>query len=82
MITMNDNGALAEYEAESESAQSVPDDTQNTDFTQVACCAFTDEPEKPASRQARADLINDSIDTEEKQPFSLKHFFSRLLGLK
>ena len=82
MITMNDNSALAEYETESESAQLVPDDTQNTDFTQVACCAFTDEPENPASRQARADLINDSIATEEKQPFSLKLFFSRLLGLK
>jgi len=79
---MNDDGALAEYEAESESARSVPDDTQNTDFTQVACCAFTDESEKPGSRQARADLINDSIAAEEKQPFSLKHFFSRLLGLK
>jgi hypothetical protein len=82
MITMNDDSALAEYEAESESAQSVPDDTQNTDFTQVACCAFTDEPEKPGSRQARADLINDSTAAEEEQPFSLKHFFSRLLGLK
>ena len=82
MITMNDNSALAEYKAEGESAQSVNDDTQNTDFTQVACCAFNDEPEKPGSRQARADLINDSIATQEKQPFSLKHFFSRLLGLK
>jgi hypothetical protein len=79
---MNDNSALTEYESESESAQSVNDDTQNTDFTQVACCAFTDEPEKPGSRQARTDLINDSIATEEDQPFSLKHFFSRLLGLK
>ncbi len=79
---MNDNGALAEYEAESESARAVPDDTQNTDFTQVASCAFTDEPEKPGSRQARADLINDSIAAEEEQPFSLKHFFSRLLGLR
>ena len=79
---MKDNGALAEYETESESAKLVNDDTQNTDFTQVACCAFTDEPEKPGSRQTRADLINDSIATEEEQPFSLKHFFSRLLGLK
>ena len=82
MITMNDNSALAEYETESESAQLVPDDTQNTDFTQVACCAFTDEPEKPGNRQARADLINDSVATDEERPFSLKHFFSRLLGLK
>jgi len=82
MITMNDNRALAEFETESESAQLVPDDTQNTDFTQVACCAFSDEPEKPASRQARADLINDSIATEEERPFSLKHFFSRMFGLK
>jgi hypothetical protein len=79
---MNDDSALADYEAESKSAQSVPDDTQNTDFTQVACCAFTDEPEKPGNRQARADLINDSIAAEEEQSFSLKLFFSRLLGLK
>jgi hypothetical protein len=79
---MNDDSALADYKAESESAQLVNDDTQNTDFTQVACCAFTDEPENPSNRQARANLINDSIATEEEQPFSLKHFFSRLLGLK
>jgi len=79
---MNDNSALAEYEAESKSAESVNDDTQNTDFTQVACCAFTEEPEKPGSRQARADLINENMATEEVRSFSLGHFFSRMLGLK
>ncbi len=79
---MNDNSALADYEAESKSAKSVPDDTQNTDFTRVACCAFTDEPEKPGNRQARADLINESMTVEEDRSFSLGHFFSRLFGLK
>jgi len=82
MITMNDNRALAEFETESESAQLVSDDTQNTDFTQVASCAFTDESEKPDDRQARADLINESMAANEDRSFSLGHFFSRLLGLK
>lgn len=82
MITMNDNSALVEYESESESAKSVSDDTQNTDFTQVACCAFAKKPEKPGSRQARAELINENSAMEEDRSFSLGHFFSRLLGLK
>ena len=79
---MNNDSALIDYETESESAQLLPDDTQNTDFTQVACCVFGEQPEESDSRQARAELINESIEKEAKQPFSIKHFFSRLLGLK
>jgi hypothetical protein len=77
---MNDNNAAASYESESESAQLVSDDTQNTDFTQVACSAFKEEPVEQGSRDARAALISDSI--EEEQPVTIKLFISRLLGLK
>ena len=78
---MSNDSALIDYETESESAQLLTDDTQNTDFTQVACCAFGEQPEKQGSRQARAELINESIEMEAKQSFSIKHFFSRLFGL-
>jgi len=77
---MNDNSAAAKYESESESAQLVPDDTQNTDFTQIACSVFKEESVDQSSRNARAALISDSI--EEEQPVTMKLFFSRLLGLK
>jgi len=79
---MNNDSALIDYETESESAQSLPDDTQNTDFTQVACCIFGEQPEEQGNHKAGAELINESIEKEAKQPFSIKHFFSRLLGLK
>ena len=79
---MRNDSALIDYETEGESAQLLPDDTQNTDFTQVACCALGEEqPEEQGSRQARAELINESIELEAKQSFSIKHFFSRLFGL-
>lgn len=78
---MSNDSALIDYETESESAQLLTDDTQNTDFTQVACCALGEQPEKQDSRQARAELINESIEMEAKQSFSIKHFFSRLFGL-
>jgi hypothetical protein len=80
MIIMNNDRAAANYESESESAQLVPDDTQNTDFTQVACSVFKEEPADQGSREARAALIKDSI--EEDQPVTIKLFISRLLGLK
>lgn len=79
---MNDNSAIAEFEAESKSAELVPDDTQNTDFTQVACCAFPDEPEKPNSPQARADLINENLTSKEERSSSLGLIFNRMFGLK
>jgi hypothetical protein len=78
---MSNDSALIDYETESKSAQSLSDDTQNTDFTQVVCCAFGDQPAEQDDRQAKAELINESIEMETKQPFSIKHFFSRLLGL-
>jgi hypothetical protein len=80
MIIMNDNSATADYKAESEPANLVPDDTQNTDFTQVACSVFKEEDVDQGSRKARSALINENI--EEEQPATLRHFFSRLLGLK
>ncbi len=79
---MRNDSALIDYETESDSAQLLPDDTQNTDFTQVACCAFGEAPEEQGSRQARTELINESIEPEAKQSFSIKHFFSRLFGLR
>lgn len=78
---MSNDSALIDYETESESAQLLTDDTQNTDFTQVACCAFGEQPEEPGSRQAGAEQITESIEIEAKQSFSIKHFFSRLFGL-
>ena len=78
---MSNDSALIDYETESESAQLLTDDTQNTDFTQVACCALGEQPEEPGSRQAGAEQINESIEIEAKQSFSIKHFFSRLFGL-
>ncbi len=78
---MSNDSALVDYETESESAQLLTDDTQNTDFTQVTCCAVGEQPEEQGSRQARAEPINESIEMEAKQSFSIKHFFSRLFGL-
>ena len=77
---MNDNSTAANYKSESESAQLVSDDTQNTDFTQIACSVFKEEPVDQNSRDARVALINDCI--EEEQPVTIKLFISRLLGLK
>ncbi len=82
MITMNNNSAVVDYDNESESAQSVSDDTQNTDFTQVASCAFGGEPVEPGNRQARSDLILGSIAIEEEGSGSLKLFFERVFGIK
>ena len=80
MIKTDNNSAAANYESESESAQLVSDDTQNTDFTQIACSVFKEEPEDQGSREARAALISDSI--EEEQPVTVKLFISRMFGLK
>ena len=77
---MNENNAAASFESESQSAQLVSDDTQNTDFTQIACSVFKEESVDQGSRDARAALINASI--EEEQPVTIKLFISRLLGLK
>ena len=77
---MNDNSAAANYESESKSAQLASDDTQNTDFTQIACSAFKEESTDQGSRETRAALISDSI--EEEQPVTVKLFISRMLGLK
>lgn len=79
---MNNDSAIIDYEAESKSAQLLTDDTQNTDFTQVACCAFGKKPEDPGNREVRAALIQENIEMEEDRPFSLKHTISRMLGLK
>jgi hypothetical protein len=80
MIIMNNNSTAGNYKSESEAAQLVPDDTQNTDFTQIACSVFKEEPADQGSREARAALISDSI--EEDQPVTIRLFISRLLGLK
>lgn len=77
---MNDNSATVDNESESESADLVSDDTQNTDFTQVACSVFKEESVDQGSRKARTALINEN--TEEEEPATLKHFVSRMLGLK
>ena len=86
MIIMNNDRAAANYKSESESAQLVPDDTQNTDFTRITCSAFKEESVEEGGRKARAALISDSIEesdsNEEGQPFTIKLFISRLLGLK
>ena len=77
---MDNNSAAANYESESESAQLVSDDTQNTDFTRITCSAFKEESVEEGGRKARAALISDSI--EEEQPVTVKLFISRMLGLK
>jgi hypothetical protein len=82
MITMNDNSAQVDYESETESAKLVTDDSQITDFTQVACCAFTGEPEVEGDRQSRVALISDNLAMEDDDKFSLKLYLSRMLGLK
>ena len=82
MITMNDNSAQFDYESETESVKFVSDDSQITDFTQVASCAFTGEPAVEGDRQSRAALISDNLAMEDDDKFSLKLYLSRMLGLK
>jgi hypothetical protein len=82
MITMNDNSAQDDYESETESAKFVSDDSQITDFTQIACCAFTGEPTVEDDRQSRAALISENIAMEDDDKFSLKLYLSRMFGLK
>ena len=82
MITMNNNSAVVDYKIESKSAQLVSDDTQNTDFTQIACCAFGDQSEETSKRQDRSDRILESTTLEHEPSGSVKHFFARVFGIK
>lgn len=79
---MNNNSAVVDYQTESESAQLVTDDTQNTDFTQIACCAFGDKSVETGKRQDRSDRILESTPTEQAPSGSVKHFFARVFGFK
>lgn len=77
---MDNKAAFFDFHRDEDLKTPASDDSDITDFTVVASCAYPDETEETKDRKIKANLVREYIATGKNRPLSIKQKILNLIG--